>query len=476
MHKQCRFRFGVQKLTRNNVEYASENELVYACGNHFVKYNLDTKQMEFVNGTTGIVSVSALAVSGNGEYIVAAEKHHIVKKNEDGVTFDSHFISLYKSQGLVKVRSYASSAANNVISMAFSNDGKNFVTLDEGEHSCLTYWNCSANKPIASIGVSNKVTRCFISAWNNNLVSTSGEKHLKCWQVVKHDLKMINVLPSLRDEQFVDHVWFGKYLATSCNDGTVHVFTANDGLQAFSLVQSFRMTLLDGELVITLARYQKGFLASASQGSICLYESTDISSQPFKETKSIAGNGIALLSISMCPGYAVLAALTSLGQIVQMALENIENLSATTLKADNLFNMQQHSGQILCMDISTHRPVLLAGSKDQIISLWNFKTKSCEFSFQVDQAPICVALHPTGYQILVSTKEQVYLYNILHDDLRLCKNFLIKRCLSIAYAHGGHLFACSVGNSIQVYRSYSVLFNLKMHSKNPTYRMIWCIR
>ena len=96
-------------------------------------------------------------------------------------------------------------------------------------------------------------------------------------------------------------------------------------------------------------------------------------------------------------------------------------------------------------------------------------------------------MHPSGLFLLVGFSEKLRIMNILIDDIRTSKEFMIRGCREVWYIHvfvitnahisyflyiqcsfsnGGHLFAAANANLIQIYStfSYENTANLKGHN------------
>jgi len=61
---------------------------------------------------------------------------------------------------------------------------------------------------------------------------------------------------------------------------------------------------------------------------------------------------------------------------------------------------------------------------------------------QFQEEAYSVALHPSGFHLVVGFSDSVRLMNILDNSLVPYKNLQIRECREIKFAFGGHLFAC----------------------------------
>ncbi|POM62153.1 WD domain containing hypothetical protein, partial [Phytophthora palmivora] len=104
-----------------------------------------------------------------------------------------------------------------------------------------------------------------------------------------------------------------------------------------------------------------------------------------------------------------------------------------------LIRQSQQVGPVLQVDVCVQRPIVVTCGAD--------KTTPDE--------PTTVAVHPSGFQLVVSFKERVRIYQLLQESLRQVKELPIKACRFVRYAHGGHLFACASGLTVTTFRTYT---------------------
>ena len=90
----------------------------------------------------------------------------------------------------------------------------------------------------------------------------------------------------------------------------------------------------------------------------------------------------------------------------------------------------------------------------------------CEMThyFEVDE-PISVAFHPNGFQVLVSFKDRVRLFNVLMDKLRQCKETILKNSRCLKFSNGGQYWAAATAVSVCIYdtKSFQKLITYQGH-------------
>ena len=79
--------------------------------------------------------------------------------------------------------------------------------------------------------------------------------------------------------------------------------------------------------------------------------------------------------------------------------------------------------------------------------------------------PISVAFHSSGFQVLVSFKDRIKLYNVLMDKLKQSKEAILKNCKCLKFSNGSQYWAAASAINIVVYetRSFQQLVTFQGH-------------
>jgi len=89
---------------------------------------------------------------------------------------------------------------------------------------------------------------------------------------------------------------------------------------------------------------------------------------------------------------------------------------------------------------------------NRILRLWNYENHRCELAYYFgNNEPLAVAVHHTGFQVLVSFKDRVRLYTVLLDRLKLYKEAIQKMCRELKFCNGGQYWAASSGINVVIY-------------------------
>lgn len=96
-----------------------------------------------------------------------------------------------------------------------------------------------------------------------------------------------------------------------------------------------------------------------------------------------------------------------------------------------------HTSSIIAADIALERPIIATIGNDWTCRVWNYLTGRCDLVhfFRQDE-PITVACHPAGFQVVISFKDRVRMYNVLNDKLKMCRETVLKNTKVLKFSHG----------------------------------------
>lgn len=126
-----------------------------------------------------------------------------------------------------------------------------------------------------------------------------------------------------------------------------------------------------------------------------------------------------------------------------------------------------HSKSIIGMDVCIKKNIVATCSTDRTVRIWSFDSAGkliVPSPQKKDAGPLVktfqeetysLALHPSGFHIVIGFADCVKMMNILSNNLEPFKNIQIKNCKEIQFSHGGQYFACQSGQNIQVFKFYT---------------------
>ena len=180
-------------------------------------------------------------------------------------------------------------------------------------------------------------------------------------------------------------------------------------------------------------------------GVLCIYEKTDEKS--FHRSKMVKLDGGGFRSLSISPSEETLIATTQTGQVVKLSLMSSDLIKEE--QAGSLFEplvAPFHNGEIRGMDTCLRKSLLITVGADRKVMVWNYADRTLELSKQFAEEAFSVAMHPSGFHVIVGFFDKLRVMNLLMEDLKTFKEVPVKSCRDVRFSHGGQLFAAANAN------------------------------
>ncbi|EEY69422.1 WD domain-containing protein, putative [Phytophthora infestans T30-4] len=481
LHLKPTYALGLRSCGRTVVDFAGDCTVIYPVAHHLVMYNLETRAMDFFHHIHHVKCIQSFQVSPNRELLAVAEVlqqgiGHVgalgaaaamplttspLKGSNVALQSllrdqEAHALAIYKLGTKTRVRNIPLPANSSVVSCSFSTDNKFLAVLEDAPTHSVTYWKVSNCKLLASGKCPSRGSRIHISPTNANFISVSGPATLKYWVWTNNDFKISNFLPQLKDqEHFVDHTWLKEHMvALSERDLLLCFRIALDGCNA-DLVHSFRCHQPSHVRMECVTAHGKGFVLGGSAGFFSIFEASDDPKDPFPFVRSVSVGDIAFDCIAVSPNSETIVACSKSRELVTFSMSAIDTGQEDKIEFRELIRHSHQIGPVLQVDVSVQRPIVVTCGTDKTVRVWNFELNHYELLSQCPEEPTTVAVHPSGFQLVVAFKERVRVYQLLQESLRQVKELATKACRFVRYAHGGHLFACASGLTVKTFRTYT---------------------
>jgi len=440
------FCWGARAGVRDNVVHTGETSIVYPAGRHLCVYSTETKEMSFLLQAESVESVVAMAASHNRKYLGVCE---VLAEGAAGQ------VTIFNVASEKRYRTLTHPDCKTFTAITFSSDSKFLVTIGSAPDFTMVYWNWFQSKVVATVKVNSEIKRVSFSPLDNVQIATSGPGLLKLWRLQEATLKGFNMVSGKAAAQnFTDHSWApGDRLLASTDQGDVLVVEQGE-------LRSTVKTRFSGTPIHTLVAYSSGFIIAGSEGRMSVYEKNDArdkgdDKEPyhhFKTFKSPEAHNIVSLSIS--PAEEHLGAFFSSNQVAIFPIANID-----ILKEDvNHFSFVGsgfHSASITGLDVCVRKPLVATCGADRSVRVWNYLDKSCEVCRVFQDDLTSIAIHPSGFHVLVGFSDKLRLFNVLIDDLKQFQEFPLKSCREVRFSHGGHRFAAVNITNIIIFDTYT---------------------
>ncbi|KAK1939385.1 Cilia- and flagella-associated protein 57 [Phytophthora citrophthora] len=477
LHIKPTYALGFHACGRTLIDFASECTVIYPVAHHLVIYNLETRAMEFFHHVRHTRYIQSFQLSPNRELLAVAEVYQQTADSNSTVIplssnspgkgsglalhsqfrdQEAHALAIYKLSTKTRVRNIPLPANSNVVSCSFSADNKFLAVLEDAPAHTVTYWKTSNSKLVASCKCPSRGSRIHISPANANFISVSGPTTLKYWVWTNNDLKNSNFLPQMKDqEHFVDHTWIKDHMIALSERGLLLCFRITlDGCSA-DLVHSSRCHQPSHVRVECVTAHGKGFVVGGSAGFFSIYEASDDPKDPFPFVRSVSVGEIAFDCITISPNSEAIVSCSKSRELITFSMSAIDTEQEDRIEFREFIRHGHQIGPVLQVDVCIQRPIVVTCGTDKTIRVWNFELNHYELLHHCPEEPTTIAVHPSGFQLVVAFKERVRIYQLLQESLRQVKELAIKACRFIRYAHGGHLFACASGLTVTTFRTYS---------------------
>ncbi|KAK9830297.1 hypothetical protein WJX72_010857 [[Myrmecia] bisecta] len=455
--------FGLRGDVKDNIHFVEENSLVFPVGHHAVLYNTETKVQRFIPGAADSEGITALAVSPNKKYLAVAERA------EKGM------ITVYDLQTLKRRKVLVSTDAGgkDIVSMAFSPDGRLLAAQGAAPEWNLVIWVWEKSKVAASAKTTNQtnspVYQVLFSpttAGDGGVVSVIGNGIFKCFKLVENNMKLLQGALAKREPQnYTAHSWImdgdHERIILGTDSGEILII---EGTDLKSVLHTDSNSSI--ESVLAHSKGFVGFVVGAEGGVLTLFDK-ESDERLYRKSKqfSVEGQPHKIRNMALSPTEESLLCTLDNNQMYSLSMSNTEIMKPEEMNFE-IVAQPFHSSEVTGIDACIRKPLIATCSADRTVRLWNFMDKSMELVKAFSEEAYSVAVHPTGLSVLVGFADKLRLMTVLMDDFRIVKEFGIKACKECHFSHGGQYFAAVNGNTISIFNTYTCenVGNLRGHN------------
>ena len=466
--------FGINTKVKNCISMAEDHQLVYVCGHQVVVMNTESKEQFFIPGTTQAyqsLGISAFACSAAKKTIAVAEIVEPVAA-----------VALYDTQSLRrrKVLQYSDLGSTEVRAVAFSADGKLCLTQGAGPEWNLVLWNVEKSvKVLGCIKISmsddtpvNQVSFC---PWDSNVILVIGKSLIRIFRVMEGQLRPVSVNVRREHANFISHTWlWDDKLLLGTEAGEILLLEGLEYRACVYPVGGATSDTPDLSPILSLSPITKGFVAGTTEGEIWSFTIEEDTKEQYKKDDTFclpkAEGGI--VSICVTADDALICAVDT----QQLFLFNLANSQASKESGEQsgfdylftAFHGCPPSGDaaINGIDVALWKPIVVTCAKDNTVRVWNIYDRRIEITKHFPEEPCALSVHPSGLYVVIAFADKIRVASILLDDICVTKEFNIRACTEVKFAHGGHYFAAANGANVQIFNTMSgaVVSTLRGHT------------
>ena len=446
---------GARVAPGRTVEHLGDDTVMYLAGKHVAAFQWENPQHRFILKNPKTSEIVTFCVSANRKYIALAER----------LVEGALQVNIYTQHTGSKVRSLEFKYLSKlpVVSMCFSTDNKYLATVTAVPDAYLYLWQVDKSRLIGMVDVPFEVTRVTVSPWAYWTLATTGPSSLKLWKLVDKQLRHSDVLPKRKDAsqgvtaqhsfRFTCHAWYDEdKLVAGTEEGDLLVVEHGETKRILRAVHG------EGMAVTTVQAVSRGLLCGGDGGIISLFERSFDESTYFRQLRRfppICTARVVDLSVSPKEDNAMAVYRNN-----TMALLALEHVDSATIKDNDPATFASsmpigfHDDDVTAIDVCVQKPIIVTGSLDKTVRVWNFLRRKVEFVKTFEEEVLSLALHPTGLRLVVGFRNYMRMYNVLANDLHFATELPLKNCTEVKFSHGGHAFAAVIAHRVLIFNAY----------------------
>ena len=496
---------------RNPIHVGRDAEkIMYPAGHAISVYDPKHRTFERLPGSIDSLGVRAMASTLDRTLLAVAERGTAEARVS---IFD---VSEQKTERLIK--SFSTKDGADVLSLSFSGDGSRLLILGGAPEWNLTYWNWKEDDSVKIASALNALTKkndpddarlrravdCIVSPVDKNLCALVGGEVVKNFRVSSN---AFNEIP-LGGTGFSSSV-YGSATCTCWlpNMPNVQLIGTSSGnivaIESGCVKGSLRSSPKSTFQILSIAPSDVGFVCGCNGGRVLEFVSLrtqqedvskddDVSSKrenedvldvlqsfELRETHVVQGEkDEAVIGIAARAQGRSFVCATSSNQVYSIEMRDefgdpvdSDATDATVAVAPLVCGFHRparsdeeapHSAAITGLDVCRRRPLVVTCGQDRTVRLWNFMEGICELEQRFAESTLSVAIHPSGYQVLIGFEDKLRLVAVFFDRLVPLKEFSVKHCRECRFSDGGQYFACAYNNAIQIFNTYSCTLMQKL--------------
>ncbi len=114
--------------------------------------------------------------------------------------------------------------------------------------------------------------------------------------------------------------------------------------------------------------------------------------------------------------------------------------SSSSLSASSASLPSHVSACITGLDTCIRKPMIVTCGIDKSVRIWNVMDKTSESLKCFKEEALAIAMHPSGFHLVVAFSDKLRMLNILMDDIRPYREFPVKQCHEVRFSHGRDIY------------------------------------
>ncbi|KAJ3163963.1 Cilia- and flagella-associated protein 57 [Geranomyces variabilis] len=454
--------FGINTQIRTNIHYVDQHTLMYSAGCNIIALNVEAGTQRYTpcNG----YAITALTLSLDRRLFAAAEKGapwdvspKMTRIERSGTR---PVVTVYEGYSSKKRRSLNASdncASKEFVALSFSSDTKYLAAQGGAPDWQLHFYVWEKGKLLATLSTSSveeddgSSHEMSINPCDETEICTLANNSAKVYRYQEGGL-VESPLHGIGTYEVTCHAWLQQ------STSRLVLGTRSQGI--LILDSGVVVQRLDHQLNISsIFSLIIGFVSVGRTGTLDVYDRYSDDSNPmevsFKLIRKIPVNeDMHVRTIIGNAAEQVLILEAENGQIYRFNLTEQKGLKGEDPKFVPL-GQPYHQGPIISIDVCIRKPLVVTCSADRSIRIWNYLSNTCQLVKIYNEEPHSVSMHPSGLHLLIGFNDKLRLNTILLDDLRVFREVGVRGCRECRFSTGGHLFAATHGNIIQIFNTWT---------------------
>ncbi|KAK9816472.1 hypothetical protein WJX72_000711 [[Myrmecia] bisecta] len=472
------FAFGPCGVTHGKVIHVEENRVLFLAGRHVASYDLVSKEMSFLLVHERVASVRGYALSPNKKYVAVIET--VMDSDRDQ-------FSVFNLQTERRVKTIPLEVAGvEIKGLVFSENSKLIVALCGGPDHMLYCWRWYGAKQVASAPCGYDADSLSFNPLDHTQLATCGRAALRTWQLDDEAQTLVGgaMVSQEGEGEFTAHTWLqGALLAACTTRGSVCIFQ--------DVVQKATLSTGQHDYLRTIATLGRGFVTAGLKGVVSFFTPVEVQERhstqekAFQLQKQLSPDGLPqpMLHLSVSPTETNLLVSTDANELHCMSLDADSAVPGADGAAEGAADEEGaasplkplfvgfHQGRVRGMDVISHQPFVATVGEDRVLRVVDYQRKTMVLQQTLTDDPLSVALHPSGFMLLIGYSDRLRLYYLVKGELLELAEFGLKKCSKVIFSHGGQAFAAvGASNLISIFNTftYKQLASLKGHVSSVT--------
>lgn len=464
---------GIDRNSNTGIYVLPDNTIVYFAGKNIVKHSFDAESRDqrflpYTNKNSG--DIECVAVTANCTMMAYSLK------------LDASIIHIVDIANWTKKKQIAlpNGFSPTVFSaLAFSSNGKYLIAQGNTSDSFLFYFDASNGNLLGTHKVTNSsnssqalnsVVNCISFHPNEpTQICCTGKGIFR--QMTKSDKGFTVKQGSMTNRDNIDfksHVWLpdGRIIVATSDGQVSYIENAN-------VNHPISISNTSAAAVTNLTATPKGFICVSGGNKLHWLERQaergyyEVYFSKIDEKETIASISVAQSDDRV---YILMSDSSILSLPLSPQAQDQQAQQGEQTRTELL--PPYHIGAVTGIDVAFRKQLIVTCGEDHSIRVWNYDKMQCEISKFFSDQPLCVSFHPNGCVLVAGFTEKLRFLAITINDIITHREFPIRGCREVKFAHGGQYFAAVNGNNVQIYSSYTFKNIVNLRSPGQRIRAI----